>query len=480
MQALAGGFVEQYTEALAEELQGSGVTVYGVRVGQDIEAMSPTTSAASLAAQLLFAWTLPALEVHGRILPLQRCQPPEPGAGAGSVRGGSVLGPSIDARWALRAAAGSAAEYPPDARPAQYAELAEALRVAEEGIVWCHGASDVIVRVATVAATRFAQARGGSGCRPRAAMQAPTWPNAEGLLRNGGMVAVDSLPYPDPWRTGGPEVTSEEAADIFWGTLQKEVLSDNPPALVYIVHPHFPTGHKDPRFGERLEALCQRSTGRTLFAVDQTYLNFTAPSEDDKRLEILATLSGAVALIRSLSKVEGLAALRLGYALATPATARELASCLPFSGGLYMSEVALATAVAALCGAGADRHRRAVLRFYREEQAWLCAQLAAIGLRVSPSPCPFFCVRAPLQVFDRAVKKGAALQVFYFPEATGSGATPLRKGEGDACCLVADRAANTFTVEALRQAVSEEEEAQQAKAALPGWIPELILPFTGR
>jgi len=492
MRSLSSGFVEQYTEALAEELVGSNVTVFGVRVSEDVLAAAAASAGGTgaVAERLWDALSLPAAEVHGRVVALGDCGLGEGGGSSsssggpkkgpsGGPRGGIVLGASIDTRWALRAAAGRAAEYPADARPKAYAELAAALGVPEDSLVWCHGASDVIIRVTAVAAARGAR-RGAARCW--ALQQGPTWPNAEGLLRSGGASSVVSIEYPEPWLSAVGEAGdhSEAAAAHFWERLEREVCSPataDPPSVVYLVHPHFPTGHKDPRFAERLQALVGKADGRTLFAVDQTYLNFTPRTEDDALLQRLASESESVALVRSLSKVEGLAALRLGYALANPAIARELAGGLPFSGGLYISEVALAGAVAALCGRGAGRHREAVLSFYATEQRRFSADLVALGVRfVVPSLCPYFCIRASRGALDRAVRAGAAIQCFGCVPALGQGVR--EDSECWAVCLVADKAANDETVEALRVALEEESQ----KSQFPSWMPnpmELVRPFVG-
>ncbi|CAE8680378.1 unnamed protein product, partial [Polarella glacialis] len=179
IRALAGSFVEQYTEALADELHDSNITVFGARLVEaaaDSSASSQGDALHELVAQQLRAtWALPAAEAHGRILPVGR---PALEMKQDTARGGSVVGSSTDVRWALRAAAGRAADYPANARPLAYAELARALGASEQGLVWCHGASDVIVRVSAAAAAR-ARGNGTASGSFRALRQEPSWPPAE-------------------------------------------------------------------------------------------------------------------------------------------------------------------------------------------------------------------------------------------------------------------------------------------------------------
>lgn len=463
-QSLGSNFIEQYTEALACELHGTEITVVGARIADP--ANQELHKSQELAQQLQAAWDMQSIEVHGRILPvncldaLQR---------QNAIRGGSVLGPSVDAKWALRAAVCRVADYPPDARPTTYGALAEALGIPESNLVWCHGASDVIVRLAAVASLR---AQNSSPEKASWALcQDPTWGFAMGLIKSGGLAQVKKIAYPEP----DPLISGSEAEadtvscksnhDAWWTELEQTLTAPDvtPPALVYLVHPHFPTGHKAQDFGSRLAQLVTKLQGKsqaTLFAVDQTYMGFTEPTADDAKLQSLAMTSESVAIIRSLSKVEGLAALRLGYAVAPSSITSAVAGNLPFAGGLYISPLALEGAAAAVSGAAAASHRSDVLQFYQSEQQWFRQHIANLGFPCAPSPCPFFRTRLPQGVLRRATKAGGAVQSFTYPS---------RKSDSmiDAVILVTDRATNLLTIEAVRDASEAEAKAQ----SLPDWMP---------
>ncbi|CAJ1431461.1 unnamed protein product [Effrenium voratum] len=270
MAALACNFMEQYIQALAHQMRKSGVTVYGMRFTEEavrISLDSDQNARHQLEKEIQEVWSLPRREAHGQIFEVGR---PLVSFSTQSARGGSVLGSSLDVQWALRSAVKDAASYPVDGRPATYKALADALRTAPERLVWAHGASDVILRTALAAAKR--------GTGDRALMQSPSWPNAASLLRAGGL-KVDTVPYPDPSE-------GAEGGDS-WELLRERL--DVPPALVYLVHPHFPTGVKDPHFAESLqELLAAGAFQRSLVAVDQTYLGFTELTTDDELLESLA------------------------------------------------------------------------------------------------------------------------------------------------------------------------------------------------
>eukprot|EP00435_Cladocopium_sp_Y103_P022964 s402_g5.t1 len=450
MAALAGAFVEQYTQALAHELRHSATTVYGLRISEEALrfALDPSLDPEArekLEKEIVASWSLPHREAHGQIFPVGR---PEVTFSTTSARGASVLGCSLDVVWALKDAAKDAAAYPVDGRPKTYQALAKALHTTPARLVWAHGASDVILRTALAAAKR-------SEGPLKALMQGPSWPNAGFLLRASGM-SIDKVPYSDPW--------SADASQPFWQTLRERMARESP-ALVYLVHPHFPTGVKEPNFGSQLRDLfASGDFSKTLVAVDQTYLGFTEKTEDDDILETLAQFNNSVVLIRSLSKVEGLAGLRLGYAKSTAATADLIAETLPFSGGLYISEMALAGALAAIEGPISSEHRSQVLSFYQAEQAWLREQVEELGFETFESAAPFFVLRGPKAALEAVVEDGAALQMFNFDGETDDQRSP-------AVCLVADRASNLSTIRMLKSALE--------KTSVSGWADMLKPMLSG-
>eukprot|EP00439_Symbiodinium_sp_Y106_P074606 s13_g14.t1 len=390
-----------------------------------------------LVREISEVWQLPHREAHGVVFPVGR---PAVTYTSSSARGGSVLGASVDER---------VAEYPAAGRPSAYQELANALRTEEDRLVWCHGASDVILRVGQAAAKL-----GGAALSSNVVLvEGPTWPNVKALLRSAGLTVIEEVPYPDPW-------ASADAPREFWEALRRRVSGPAPPAMVYLVHPHFPLSEirvKDPDFGTRLEEV-RGMAPATIFAIDQTYLGFTETSSDDELLLSLAEEHDNVVLIRSLSKVEGLAAVRLGWAQATPNTARAISAGLPFAGQLYISELALAGALAALKGPAAPEHRRAVRLFYEEEQQWLRKKLEE---RLA---APFFVLRGPARSLEAAVKAGAAIQRFDYPGDAGD----QRRA---AVCLVTDRASNETTLRSLQP----EPETENPLS----WAADVLKPMMG-
>ncbi len=112
--------------------------------------------------------------------------------------------------------------------------------------------------------------------------------------------------------------------------------------LVYVCNPNNPTGSLTRR--RDLETFIRALPQTTHVLIDEAYHHYVVESADyasfvDRRFD-----DDRVIVLRSFSKVYGLAGLRIGYAIANPKTARLLASWLPGD----MNTIAARAAVAAL------------------------------------------------------------------------------------------------------------------------------------
>ncbi|MFC6942271.1 histidinol-phosphate transaminase [Salinirubellus sp. GCM10025818] len=79
--------------------------------------------------------------------------------------------------------------------------------------------------------------------------------------------------------------------------------------VVHVTSPHNPTGSE--MSGEEVEALAEATDGETLVLVDEAYVEF---SDDPGKVDLVRERDD-VAVLRTFSKVYGLAGLRLGYIL---------------------------------------------------------------------------------------------------------------------------------------------------------------------
>jgi histidinol-phosphate aminotransferase len=108
--------------------------------------------------------------------------------------------------------------------------------------------------------------------------------------------------------------------------------------IAYVVNPHNPTGtvrsHAD-------IAAFARDSRAGLVVVDEAYIDFADPATTQTAIDLVDT--GRVAVLRTFSKVHGLAGLRIGYLVADRAVIQTLRKIrAPFSVGALAQSAALA------------------------------------------------------------------------------------------------------------------------------------------
>jgi histidinol-phosphate aminotransferase len=181
--------------------------------------------------------------------------------------------------------------------------------------------------------------------------------------------------------------------------------------LVCLSSPHNPTGTVLPRAA--WEGFCARCPDHVMVLLDEAYVDFIeAPAQAADGLAGLRRRPGALVLLRTFSKIAGLAGLRVGYAVASPDVIANLERVRePFNVG----RLAQAGAAAAV---GDTAHREATRRLVWAERRALAAALAARGLRHPPTEANFLLVRldrpstpvvAALRAEGILVRDGAAV-----------------------------------------------------------------------
>lgn len=178
--------------------------------------------------------------------------------------------------------------------------------------------------------------------------------------------------------------------------------------IAYVVNPHNPTGTTCP--SELIREFVDRSRSG-LVVVDEAYVDFTADPEQETMIPLVA--GGRVAVLRTFSKVHGLAGLRVGYLVAS----REVADTLrkvraPFTVNSLSQAAALAASTDL---AHRDRVRGHTLRV----RGQLIEALRSAGLRPVDSEANFVLVPSGHEtavvdhfaVHGVSVRPGAALGV---------------------------------------------------------------------
>ena len=94
-------------------------------------------------------------------------------------------------------------------------------------------------------------------------------------------------------------------------------------SLVYLCNPNNPTGTVLP--AAELRELCLTLAARTLVVVDEAYMDFVEPGATESMVD-LARGGADVVVLRTFSKLHGLAVLRVGYAIGRPDTIERMRS----------------------------------------------------------------------------------------------------------------------------------------------------------
>ena len=305
-------------------------------------------------------------------------------------------------RAVIDAALDDAGRYPDDAA-ARAAAAARHGRPAGEALVTA-GATEAFDVLARVVHARLA------------CVSSPSFTEPEAALASAGVPVTHAFRLPEHgWRLDASAVDPQ--ADV-----------------VVVGNPNNPTGTLDEP--EQVAALCR--PGRVTI-VDEAFMDFV---EDPKEHSLAARrdLPGLV-VVRSVTKLWGLAGLRAGYLLGPPGLVARCAAARP---PWATSGPALAAVEAC---AHDERYRRQVAREIAAQRAALVEELRALPeVAVYPGAANFLLLQVAdgPAVYSRLLARGVAVRPPTFP---GLGPDHLR-------VAVRDDEANAVLVKALAEALA--------------------------
>jgi histidinol-phosphate aminotransferase len=191
--------------------------------------------------------------------------------------------------------------------------------------------------------------------------------------------------YAQVARAAGAEVESVPSPEL---RLDLERIADTARAsearLVWICDPNNPTGSLVE--ADEWEAFLDAVPPGCLVAADEAYIDYVEPAERLRREDDVAA-GKPVVVLRTFSKIFGLAGLRLGYAVAAPALVPYLQALQePFN----LNRPALVAGLASLGRAAEVAERRTATVRARER---LARALAEAGMQTLPSAGNFLLVR---------------------------------------------------------------------------------------
>ncbi len=174
--------------------------------------------------------------------------------------------------------------------------------------------------------------------------------------------------------------------------------------LIYLANPNNPTGTFFT--AHQMDQFLQRLPDRIVVVLDEAYFEYVQDSQYPHSLDYVRQ-KRHVLVLRTFSKIYGLAGLRIGYGLAHP----DLIQCLnkvrsPFN----TTSVAQVAALAALDDVN---HVQNSIRKNRSGYEFLTAQLTEMGVRFVPSVTNFILVdtgRDCLSDFQTLMRKGVIVR----------------------------------------------------------------------
>lgn len=152
--------------------------------------------------------------------------------------------------------------------------------------------------------------------------------------------------------------------------------------LVFLANPNNPTGTMFP--ASTLDRLVDRMPPHVVVVIDEAYFDFAAHFARQRGVEYSHSLDyisagRKVAVLRTFSKAQGLAGLRVGYGIAP---AELMAYCARMQITFSLSTLAQAAAAGAM---GDAEHLERTLENNAEGTAWLTRELSALGFKPVPT-----------------------------------------------------------------------------------------------
>ena len=285
------------------------------------------------------------------------------------------LGASPVVRKALERAALGAFRYPQNGNPRLIAALAEHAGVPEEMILAGNGSDEIIDLIMRVR------------CRPGVDH---VYCYEHSFSMYGLCAKLNGVEYREVPRGEDFRLPLEYMAEV----------ADEHTALVFVTSPDNPTGlaaHVD-----ELTVLAGMLPKETLLVVDQAYVEFSWPPESYDMLPLLERCDNVVVL-RTFSKVNGLAGLRVGWGAMPVWLAAAVRKARP---PFTVNVLAEAAALAALDD---DDFTMATLDVVFRGRELFFKKLAEMGCEVTPSQANFVMFKPPVpaaEVNEKLLRAG--------------------------------------------------------------------------
>jgi len=285
------------------------------------------------------------------------------------------LGPSPKAVEAIRAAAGEIHRYPDGASFALRSKLAARLGVAENQLVFGTGGDEILELIAKTLI--------GPGDEVVYA-----WPS----------FAMYPIVIKGMGATGVPVPLTEDLVHDL--DAMAAAVTDRT-RVVMVCNPNNPTGTSvgAAEFDRFVAAL----PDDVVLAVDEAYFEFVRRDDYPDVIALMGRRPGTLVL-RTFSKIYGLAGIRIGYGICDA----ELASYLERA--RHPFNVNRLAEVAALAALDDDEHARRTIELNTAGLEYLAAELGRMGIKTWPSEANYILAETGAEVFEALLARGVIVR----------------------------------------------------------------------
>ena len=174
--------------------------------------------------------------------------------------------------------------------------------------------------------------------------------------------------------------------------------------IIFLTNPNNPTGAAFSR--DEMVGFLKKIPENVIVALDEAYIEFVSDGKVAQGLDLLS-LHPLLVVLRTFSKLYGLAGLRIGYGFASSDVIDFMNRVrLPFNA----NSLAQAAAIAALDDA---EFVSRTLEVVREGLAYLYQNLQDMGLEYLPTQTNFFLIKVPRkgkEIYERMLKQGVIVR----------------------------------------------------------------------
>jgi histidinol-phosphate aminotransferase len=171
--------------------------------------------------------------------------------------------------------------------------------------------------------------------------------------------------------------------------------------VVMVCNPNNPTGTSVG--AEDFDRFVAALPDDVVLAVDEAYFEFVRRKDFPDVIAVLSKRPGTLVL-RTFSKIYGLAGIRIGYAVCDP----ELASYLERA--RHPFNVNRLAEVAALAALDDEEHARRTLEINETGAEYLTAELGKLGIETWPTDANFILAKTGADVFDALLHRGVIVR----------------------------------------------------------------------